>query len=188
MQKAIHCLKTQYNSILSLIVWNAILEIDLLRWYEQTNPSFFQRMLSPSKLNTSNSAHMPQQQTQGQEKNPSPITNPGENPTENDNPLQDYHPCETKIFNQIVPIHVPPHLALQKSELLHKQAENQGGGRMMYIDLLTKSPHNSSSPQQNHQSKSAHCANDHEGKLHHPHKLPQQIRSEKGFFNICNKQ
>ena len=38
---------------ISLIVWNAILEIDLLRWYEQSNPSLFQLMFSPSKIDTS---------------------------------------------------------------------------------------------------------------------------------------
>ena len=31
-----------------LVVWNAILEIDLLLWYKQTNPSFFQKKFTPS--------------------------------------------------------------------------------------------------------------------------------------------
>ena len=53
MSKAIHCLKIQYNSILFLedpIVWNsnAILEIDLLHWYEQSNPSL--RLVNMSQL------------------------------------------------------------------------------------------------------------------------------------------
>ena len=140
MQKAIHCPKTQYNSTLSLLLCGmlAILEIDLLCWYKQTNPSFFQHMFSPP---SSNSMHDPSQQPQGH--------------AQNDKSSQNYHPSETKMLTPIVPshnqlskkpsfkkepqqfsheatrtpIHVPSHLALRKRE----QAENQGGGKNMFL-------------------------------------------------------
>ena len=45
---------------ISLVVWNAILEVDLLCWYKQTNPSFFQQMFSPSPTSIKHDHLQPQ--------------------------------------------------------------------------------------------------------------------------------
>ena len=71
---------------ISLTVWNAILEIDLLRWYKQVNPPFFHQLVSPLSTNT---AHKPMQQPQGHALNERSTQHP--------------HPFETKALNQTVP-------------------------------------------------------------------------------------